>query len=166
MVTQRNPSLLSSSLGWPRCRAFLLFEGFLSLYAVLIRFKRHRSRPRPAYAAAVEIQTGSPPALERKEQCHAPCDRPSADTRTLSSRRCSMLLLVRTALRRSSNLLRAACWLVSFDSTRSCDRLDGWTVPEASTRRCCTLMLGWFAKCSRIAIVTVSRRALMLVSST
>lgn len=88
-----------------------------------------------------------------KEQRHAPCAQPSTDTRPLSSRRGSMLLLVHFVPRRPSNLLRAACGVFSFDSTRSCDQTNGWTFLKLAmgdtAHCCCALMLQrWFARCS------------------
>ena len=67
MANWKGSSYVSFRLGWPRRIVFLFFQGFILLHAFLLRFKRHRSQPRPAYAVAVEIQTGSPPTLERKE---------------------------------------------------------------------------------------------------
>lgn len=113
----------------------LLITGIISLHAVLLRFKRHRSRPRPDYA----VQTGSPPILERKEDCHAPCAQPSTDT--IASRCYLMLLMVRIAPRRSSNLLCVACGAFSFDNASSRDQIHRCVVPGASTGRYCTLLL-------------------------
>ena len=117
---------------------FLFFQSSVSLRAVLLRFKRHRSQPRPAYAVAVGIETGSPPTLERKEQCHAPCAQPSTDTKgplALNAVRCCI------APRRSSNFLSVACGVVLFDDTLLCDHTNGRPVPGASTGRYCTSSL-------------------------